>query len=41
MSDPIDDAAINAVARWHYAPTLFNGRPVEVVAIVKVLFKLR
>ena len=36
----LDDAAINAVAQWHYAPTLFNGRPVEVVAIVRVVFKL-
>ena len=28
----LDDSAVNAVAQWRYAPTLFNGRPVEVVS---------
>jgi len=33
-------AAIDAVARWHYQPTLLNGDPVEVVTEIDVNFTL-
>ncbi len=33
-------AAIEAVARWHYMPTLLNGEPVEVVTEIDVNFTL-
>jgi len=33
-------AAMDAVARWRYQPTLLNGEPVEVVTEVEVKFIL-
>ena len=33
-------AAIEAVRRWAYQPTLLNGDPVEVVTTVNVTFRL-
>ena len=36
----LDESAISAVSQWRYTPTLVNGRPVEVVATVTVIFKL-
>jgi TonB family protein len=40
--DPLlTDAAVNAVRKWRYQPTLLNGQPVEVVSEVDVNFKLR
>jgi outer membrane biosynthesis protein TonB len=33
-------AAIKAVRRWKYQPTLLNGNPVEVATTVNVTFKL-
>jgi protein TonB len=33
-------AAIEAVSRWRYQPTLLNGEPVEVVTEVDVNFTL-
>ena len=36
----LDDAARNAVAQWIYTPTTYNGRPVEVILTVTVLFEL-
>jgi len=33
-------AAIDAVARWHYQPTLLNADPVEVVTEIDVNFTL-
>jgi hypothetical protein len=34
------DSAKNAVMKWIYAPTLSNGRPIEVVTTVDVVFNL-
>jgi protein TonB len=36
----LDVAAMIAVARWRYTPTLLNGRPVPVVMAVTVNFHL-
>jgi periplasmic protein TonB len=33
-------AAIEAVRQWEYKPTLLNGKPVEVVTVVEVVFDL-
>lgn len=33
-------AALEAVARWRYTPTLLNGEPVEVIAPIEVNFLL-
>jgi protein TonB len=37
----LNDAAIAAVSRWRYRPTLLNGERVSVVLAVKVRFDLR
>jgi protein TonB len=34
-------AAIEAVSRWRYKPTLVAGKPVEVETEIDVIFKLR
>ena len=36
----LDEAALQAVRNWHYAPTLVNGEPVPVRIIVTVNFSL-
>jgi TonB family protein len=36
----LDDAALQAVRNWHYAPTLVNGQPVPVRMTVSVNFSL-
>jgi protein TonB len=36
----LDEAAIEAVRQWEYAPTLLNGVPVPVIMTVTVKFKL-
>lgn len=36
----LDQAAIDAVRQWRYAPTLMNGIPVPVILTVTVNFKL-
>jgi protein TonB len=33
-------AAVEAVRRWRYTPTVLNGEPVPVVATVTVIFRL-
>ncbi|MGB7761056.1 MAG: energy transducer TonB [Bryobacteraceae bacterium] len=33
-------AALEAVRRWVYEPTLLNGKPVEVIAPITVIFRL-
>ncbi len=41
-SEPLlDRAAIDAVQRWRYTPTLLNGSPVPVLVTVTVRFALR
>jgi len=37
----LDDAAVAAVSRWVYTPTLLNGHPVAVVMTVTVQFRIR
>jgi protein TonB len=34
-------AAVEAVSRWRYSPTILNGEPVPVSAVVTVVFRLR
>ena len=33
-------AALDAVQRWRYQPTLLNGEPVEVLTTIDVFFRL-
>jgi hypothetical protein len=35
------DAAMDAVRRWQFTPTLLNGEPVAVVMTVTVAFTLK
>jgi periplasmic protein TonB len=37
----LEDAALEAVRQWVYAPTLLNGQPIAVVMTVTVNFKLK
>jgi periplasmic protein TonB len=37
----LDEAAVAAVRQWKYSPTLLNGEPVPVLALVTVIFTLR
>ncbi len=34
-------AAVDAVRRWKYTPTIQNGEPVSILAVINVVFKLR
>ncbi len=34
-------AALNAVKKWKYQPTMVNGKPVEVTTEIQVIFQLR
>lgn len=36
----LDQAAIDAVRQWEYAPTLLDGQPVPVIMTIKVEFRL-
>jgi protein TonB len=36
----LDVAAMDAVKQWKYTPTFYNGRPVEVLLTVTVVFEL-
>jgi protein TonB len=36
----LDDAAVQAVSKWRFTPTLLNGTPVPVVMTVTVSFQL-
>ena len=36
----LDEAAVEAVGQWEYAPTLLEGVPVTVIMTVTVNFKL-
>ena len=36
----LTEEALAAVRQWKYAPTMVNGRPVEVVLTATVSFKL-
>jgi TonB family protein len=35
------DSALKAVSQWRYAPTLFNGEPVEIDTEITVVFQLQ
>ena len=37
----LNDAALDAVRRWEYTPTLLNGVPVPVIMTVTVTFTLQ
>ncbi len=37
----LDRAAIDAVSKWHYAPTRLNDQPIAVVMMVTVTFRLQ
>jgi hypothetical protein len=37
----LKDAAVAALSRWRYQPTLLNGEPVGVILTVTVSFDLR
>jgi protein TonB len=39
-NDMLKDAAIEAVKKWKYTPTLLGGVPVEVALYVQVIFQL-
>ena len=34
-------AALDAILRWQYRPTLLNGQPVEVETLITVIFKMQ
>ena len=36
----LDDAAVSAVRRWRYTPTLLNGAPVSVLLTITINFTL-
>jgi TonB family protein len=36
----LNDAAVSAVKKWRYSPTLLNGAPVPVIATVTIVFNL-
>ena len=36
----LSDATLKAVKNWRYQPTLLNGKPVEVITTISVLFRL-
>jgi len=36
----LEQAALEAVKKWRYRPTVLNGEPVEVVTTIDVIFKL-
>jgi len=36
----LEQAAVEAVKKWRYRPTVLNGEPVEVVTTIDVIFKL-
>jgi protein TonB len=37
----LDAAAIDAVSRWRYTPTLLNGTPVAVLMTITINFTLK
>jgi protein TonB len=37
----LEDAALEAVRQWVYAPTLLNGQSIAVVMTVTINFKLK
>jgi periplasmic protein TonB len=37
----LDAAALGAVSRWRFMPTLLNGQPVSVIMTVTVNFTLQ
>jgi len=37
----LNDAAVQAVRQWKYSPTILNGEPMQVIAVVTVVFRIR
>lgn len=40
-SDRLDKAALNAVRRWRWSPTVIDGQPVRVRGLVRIPFELK
>lgn len=36
--DELRQAAVDAVKKWRYKPTLLNGKPIEVDTTIQVIF---
>ncbi|WP_321163790.1 energy transducer TonB [Sphingomonas sp. Leaf67] len=39
--DRLDKAALGAVRRWRWSPTIVDGRPAQVKGFVRIPFELR
>jgi periplasmic protein TonB len=39
--DLLNKAALDAVRQWKYSPTILNGEPVRIVAVIKVVFNIK
>ena len=37
----LNEAALDAVRRWQYSPTLVNGIPTPIVLVITVTFQLK
>jgi outer membrane biosynthesis protein TonB len=37
----LDQQAIDAIEKWHFAPGIKDGKPVRAAAIIEVNFRLR
>lgn len=40
-SDDLSNAALEAVSKWRYSPTLLNGEPINVETVIDINFTLR
>jgi TonB family protein len=39
--DLFNKAALDAVKRWKYSPTILNGEPIPIIAVIKVVFNIK
>jgi TonB family protein len=39
--DDLSNAALEAVSKWRYSPTLLNGEPIDVETVIEINFTLR
>ena len=40
-ADDLSNAALEAVSKWRYSPTLLNGEPIDVETAIEINFTLR